>query len=129
MFHGEEVDLVEFVGANPERFVLKPNDEYGGKGVVIGWETSPDIWRATLIQALSDPFVVQERVKTIVRDFPSYIDGKLDIHPRFVDANPYVFYGKTVYGCLTRLSSLTLLNVTAGGGSVVPTFIIQKRDD
>jgi hypothetical protein len=39
-----------------------------------------------------------------------------------------VFNGKTVYGCLTRLSSLALLNVTAGGGSVVPTFVIHKKD-
>jgi len=31
-------------------------------------------------------------------------------------------------GCLTRLSTAALLNVTAGGGSTVPTFIVEKRE-
>lgn len=37
---GQDVDLLPFVQANRERLVLKPNDEYGGKGVVLGWDTS-----------------------------------------------------------------------------------------
>ena len=30
-------------------------------------------------------------------------------------------------GCLTRLSTAALLNVTAGGGSTVPTFVVEPR--
>ncbi|MBK8032423.1 MAG: hypothetical protein IPK17_23675 [Chloroflexi bacterium] len=127
MYQGEQVDLLPFLVQNRERFVLKPNDEYGGKGVVLGWETPSEVWEQELKHALSAPFVVQERVNTIVRDFPALVNGKLDISPRYVDANPYAFNGRTVYGCLTRLSSLSLLNVTAGGGSVVPTFLLYKK--
>jgi hypothetical protein len=29
---------------------------------------------------------------------------------------------------LCRLSTAALLNVTAGGGSTVPTFVIEKRN-
>jgi hypothetical protein len=32
-----------------------------------------------------------------------------------------------VDGCLTRLSTEPLLNVTAGGGSTVPTFTMAQR--
>lgn len=127
LYHGQEVDLVPFITDNRERFVLKPNDEYGGKGVVIGWEASSEDWNETLKQALNNSYVVQERVTVIYKDFPAFIDGKLNISARFVDANPYVFDGHTVHGCLTRLSSVALLNVTAGGGSVVPTFLLQRR--
>jgi uncharacterized circularly permuted ATP-grasp superfamily protein len=127
LYRGQEVDLLSFVAENRDRFVLKPNDEYGGKGVVIGWEASAEDWNETLKQALTDSYVVQEKVTVIYKDFPSYIDGKLDISSRFVDANPYVFDGHTVHGCLTRLSSVALLNVTAGGGSVVPTYLLQQR--
>ena len=35
--------------------------------------------------------------------------------------------GESVDGCLTRLSTDALLNVTAGGGSTVPTFVVEKR--
>jgi hypothetical protein len=30
-------------------------------------------------------------------------------------------------GCLTRISTEALLNVTAGGGSTVPTFVVEER--
>jgi hypothetical protein len=126
-YAGQEIDLLAFISAHRERFVLKPNDEYGGKGVVIGWECSDEEWSKALHESLTTPFVVQERVDSVRRLFPAWIDGKVIISDRFVDADPYVFYGSKVHGCLTRLSSETLLNVTAGGGSVVPSFVIEKR--
>lgn len=125
VYDGGEVDLVPFIADNRDKLVLKPNDEYGGSGVVIGWETSAEDWAATLKRALDVPFVVQERVHSVQRDFPMLIDDTLDISPRFVDADPYVFYGETISSCLTRLSSAALLNVTAGSGSVVPMFVIE----
>ncbi len=127
LYRGQPVDLLPFLVDNRDQFVLKPNDEYGGAGVVLGWEASAEQWDETLRKALTTPHVVQERVEPISRDFPAVIEGRLDIRPRFIDANPYVFYGHTVHGCLTRLSSIALLNVTAGGGSVVPTFLLQQR--
>lgn len=127
VYHGKSVDLLEFITDRRDQFVIKPNDEYGGKGVVLGWECTLDEWNEALGYAATTPYVVQERVSSITRDFPSLVDGKLDISPRYVDADPYVFYGRTVYGCMTRLSSVSLLNVTAGGGSVVPTFLLARR--
>lgn len=126
-YNGQKIDLTEFILANKDKLVLKPNDEYGGKGVVIGWEASDEGWEAALKQALITPHVVQERVQIVTRKFPMWLNGELDISPRFIDADPYVFYGEEVYGCLTRLSPVSLLNVTAGGGSVVPTVIVEKK--
>jgi uncharacterized circularly permuted ATP-grasp superfamily protein len=128
VYQGKEVDLLPFVSEHRDQFVVKPNDEYGGKGVVLGWEASQEEWDASLQLGLSESLVIQERVDPIYTDFPAWIDNRLNISERFVDANPYVFYGQTVHGCLTRLSSVALLNVTAGGGSVVPTFLLQKKD-
>jgi uncharacterized circularly permuted ATP-grasp superfamily protein len=129
LFHGQEIDLLPFIRENRNRMVLKPNDEYGGKGVLMGWHTTDEEWDATLRTALTTPYVVQESVKVVYRDFPAILpDGSLDISARFVDADPYVFYGETVGGCLTRLSSEALLNVTAGGGSVVPMFVLEEKN-
>lgn len=128
-YNGQEVDLLPFIVGNRDRLVLKPNDEYGGKGVVIGWESTAEQWIAALHNALVNPYVVQEKVHPVIRNFPMLLDdGTLDISPRFVDADPFVFYGQTVGGCLTRLSSVALLNVTAGGGSVVPMFVLEKKE-
>jgi uncharacterized circularly permuted ATP-grasp superfamily protein len=127
LFHDQAIDLMPFIAENRDRLVLKPNDEYGGKGVVIGWEATDDQWQAAMRSALSHPYVAQERVDASYEDFPSVVEGRLDISPRLVDTDPYIFQGRAVSGSLTRLSSVALLNVTAGGGSVAPVFIVHKR--
>lgn len=126
LYEGKEVDLVPFLQRNRERFVLKPNDEYGGSGVMLGWECSDEVWEDALQTALSRPFVAQEKVTIVERPFPMWLNGSVDISPRFVDADPYCFNGVSVEGCMTRVSSLSLLNVTAGGGSIVPTMILSN---
>jgi len=125
-YQGHEVDLLKFIRDEQDRLLLKPNDEYGGKGITIGWETRPDDWDRAIEAALESPFVVQERVHIAYEDYPSYVDGKLHIGRRLVDTDPYLF-GTDVQGCMTRLSTVTLLNVTAGGGSTAPTFLIEAK--
>ena len=44
-----------------------------------------------------------------------------------LDTNPYVAFGAYMHGCLTRISTDPLVNVTAGGGSTVPTFLVEPR--
>ncbi|MFV9506406.1 MAG: hypothetical protein AB4911_17785 [Oscillochloridaceae bacterium umkhey_bin13] len=123
-YQGEPIDLLAFAAANQDRLLLKPNDEYGGKGITIGWETDEISWRAALATALETPFVVQEKVQIAYEPYPSMVDGKLVISERLVDSDPFLF-GSQVDGSLCRLSTVTLLNVTAGGGSTVPVFVIE----
>ena len=56
--------------ANRDRLVLKPNDEYGGKGVTIGWEASESEWDAALAEGLRASYVVQEKVELARQSFP-----------------------------------------------------------
>jgi hypothetical protein len=70
---------------------------------------------------------VQERVKLPSEPYPSLVDGQVRIFDRMLDTNPFVFYGAYVDGCLTRLSTVALLNVTAGGGSSAPTMLVEPR--
>ena len=77
--------------------------------------------------ALTTPYVVQERIPIPEEPYPSMVDGRLQIYDRMLDTAPFVFYGDYVDGCLTRLSNDPLLNVSAGGGSSVPTFVVEKR--
>ena len=122
-----KIDLLPYIAEHRDQLVLKPNDEYGGKGVIIGWESSADEWQAAIKDALNEPSVVQRKVKIAYEDFPAYINGQLDISQRLVDLDPYLFNGNTCHGLLTRLSGSTLLNVTAGTGSITPTFIVERK--
>ena len=59
--------------------------------------------------------------------YPSLVEGTLRFDDRMLDTAPFVAHGESVDGCLTRLSTAALLNVTAGGGSTVPTFVVEPR--
>ena len=121
------IDLVEWTRANSQKLVLKPNDDYGGHGIVIGWLASASEWDAGIETALKDgDYLVQERVSTAKETFPMMFDdaGKWGFVEQLVDLDPLLFNG-VVGSAFTRLSTNELANVTAGGG-MVPTFIISE---
>ena len=124
---GEDIDLLPFIADHKDQLVLKPNDEYGGKGIVLGWEVDDAAWQASVRTALSEPYIVQQRIPLPKEDYPSFVDGKVLFIERMVDTAPYVAYGDHVDGVLSRLGTASLLNVTAGGGSQTPTFIAERR--
>ncbi len=124
----EEVDLVSWTRANSSKLVLKPNDDYGGHGIYIGWNSSEAEWDEAIKTALADgDYLVQERVKTAKEMFPMMFDdqGKWGMVEQLVDLDPLLFNG-VVGAAFTRLSSSELANVSSGGG-MVPTFVIAEK--
>jgi hypothetical protein len=124
---GQDVDLLTYIADHRDRLVLKPNDEYGGKGIILGWEVDDATWAASIKTALAEPHIAQQRIALPTEPYPSMIGDKVVFADRMVDTAPYVAYGDHVDGCLTRLATASLLNVTAGGGSQTPTFIAERR--
>lgn len=125
---GESIDLVEWTRSNSHKLVLKPNDDYGGNGIYIGWNSTETEWDDAIAIALKDgDYLVQERVKTAKETFPMFIDdeGNWEMTEQLVDLDPLLFMGK-VGAAFTRLSSTELANVSSGGG-MVPTFIISDK--
>jgi len=126
-YKGGEVELLEFVRLNSNRLVLKPNDDYGGHGITIGWNANETEWSEALSKAVANgDYLVQERVPTARETFPALTaDGKMQFAEQLVDLDPLLFNGK-VGSAFTRLSSTELANVSSGGG-MVPTYIISKK--
>jgi hypothetical protein len=124
---GETVDLVEFISANSRRLVLKPNDDYGGHGIYIGWSNDQIAWDEALRSALANgDYLVQERVPTARETFPALAeDGSVFFAEQLVDLDPLLFHGK-VGSAFTRLSFTELANVSSGGG-MVPTYVIGEK--
>ena len=125
---GRTIDLIPFIAGNKDRLVLKPNDDYGGAGVVLGWEVDATQWGVELTKAIGQPYIVQQRIGLPSELFPSLVDGAVVLADRIVDTAPFCFDGAFVEGCLTRVSTATLVNVTAGGGSTIPTLLVEPRD-
>ena len=126
-WRGAAVDLVRLILDLREWLVLKPNDDYGGKGITLGWTVDNAAWEQAVKTALASPYIVQERVEVPSEAYPSWVDGRLELIDRQFDTAPFVTNGEYMEGLLTRLSTAVLLNVTAGGGSTVPTFLVSER--
>ena len=131
---GQPVDLAPHLRAHRDQFVIKPNDEYGGTGVTLGWETSEADWDAAIARAIAERdrgWVAQRRIAVRREMFP-VCDGsatasaeRMTQRDMLVDFAPYIFGGRLA-GYLTRLSASGLANVTSGGGQV-PAFVVQSR--
>jgi len=135
MVDGASVDLIPLLRTQREEFVIKPNDEYGGTGVTLGWETSESDWDAAIARAIGGQdggWVAQRRIAVRREMFPvceadsaEASAGRVVRRDMLVDFAPYIFRGKLA-GFLTRLSSSGLANVTSGGGQV-PAFVVRSR--
>ncbi len=123
-YRGRPIDLFDFAAANREKLVLKPNSDYGGKGVVLGWEGDEARWQQALYDAIDGSFVLQERVEVLSQSFPTLAGNGIAYEDRYVDFDPYTWGGEDVVGAGVRLSASALLNVTAGGGSATPLLIL-----
>jgi hypothetical protein len=123
----QEVDLLDFIRGHKDQLVLKPIREYGGTGVLLGWEVEPETWEAGLATAMRTPYIVQKRVPIPQAQFPVYEEGTLRFVPRMMDIDPYVWRGQKVAHAGVRLAASSLLNVSAGGGSAVPLFLVERK--
>ena len=124
-YQDRTIDLVPFLAAHRDRFVLKPADEYGASGVVLGWQGDDAAWAAALDRALARPYVVQERVAIDSQLFPAMIEGELQVHRRHFTLDPFVWNDTEVHGAHVRLSRSEILNLSAGEGSITPMMILD----
>jgi hypothetical protein len=134
--HRGTIDLLDYAREYRDALVLKPNDEYGGTGVTLGWETSVGDWDAALQKAVVESapaeaadrsWVLQRRIPIRREHFLAVSGPPHTVGPRdmLVDFAPYLFRGRQV-GCLTRLSGSGLANVTSGGGQAA-AFVVRAR--
>ena len=107
--------------ANIDKLVIKPTNESGGYGILLGPRASKDelaqyrdLIRANPRNYIAQPMLSLSRVPTIVDD---HLEG------RHVDLRPYILYGEEIYvlpGGLTRVAlkkGSLVVNSSQGGGS------------
>jgi uncharacterized circularly permuted ATP-grasp superfamily protein len=111
----------EHVLANIDQLVIKPANESGGYGILLGPRASQtererykDLIQSNPRNYIAQPMLALSRVPTIVED---HFEG------RHVDLRPYILYGKEIFvlpGGLTRVAlrkGSLVVNSSQGGGS------------
>ena len=117
--------------ANMKKFVIKPANEAGGYGVVIGPKASAAELEKTARAVRADPrgFVAQPLVA--LSTCPTVCRGG-ELQPRHVDLRPFTLQAEKVYstpGGLTRVARKRgsfIVNSSQGGGSK-DTWIVERH--
>lgn len=123
-FEGVERELLELIVAERERFVIKPNDDYGGSGVVLGADVSYEEWQMKIADAMNKHYVVQERAPVEHVTLPAFAE-RIELTDFLIDFDPFLFANK-VEGGIVRLSQTSLSNVSAGAG-VTALLVVEER--
>jgi uncharacterized circularly permuted ATP-grasp superfamily protein len=111
----------EHVLVNIDKLVVKPTNESGGYGILLGPNASAaelqkyrELIRANPRNYVAQPMLALSRVPTVVQD---RLEG------RHVDLRPYILFGEDIYvlpGGLTRVAlkeGSLVVNSSQGGGS------------
>lgn len=123
-FAGQEIELLEHLRRHRSRFVLKPNDDYGGRGIFFGNRMNESEWDDALQQSLGGDYVAQTRLDLRTEEFPIFNQSDWALQPMYVDTNPFIFRGK-VDGAMVRLSNSPIVNVSSGGGET-GFFVLEE---
>ncbi len=124
-YQGQEYDLLELLRRERARFILKPNDDYGGRGLIFGKSATVAEWDEALERALRGDYVAQEALVLQTEEFPIFDEQTWRLQPMFVDTNPFLFRGE-VEGAMVRLSASPIVNVTSGGGET-GFFVLEEE--
>jgi uncharacterized circularly permuted ATP-grasp superfamily protein len=124
-------DQRDHVLANLDKLVVKPANESGGYGMLIGPRASPEERAkfAELIRANPRNYMAQPTLA--ISTAPTLVDDKLS--PRHLDLRPFVLQSDKLYattGGLTRVAlreGSLVVNSSQGGGSK-DTWIVNTRD-
>ncbi|MBN1355004.1 hypothetical protein JXA40_01925 [bacterium] len=126
-YHETEIDMIPFVRRNKDRFVLKPNDGYGGFGVMVGRSARSSDWESLIDKSMNEGIVytVQDLVEIPREDFPIVRDGRFEgFEPKNVNLNLWSHDGEFA-GAFVRAATGSIINVHQGGG-MVPVFFVSK---
>jgi len=128
-FHGLNVDLKQLLLLNKDKFVLKPNEGYGGFGIALGIDCDQKKWAESVEKAFTPgaDYAVQEFVNIPKDRFPTIEDGQLKSwDARNTNIN-YWSHGGEFAGAFLRASFTNLVNVHQGGGLVPVIFVSPKK--
>jgi uncharacterized circularly permuted ATP-grasp superfamily protein len=115
--------------ANLDKLVIKPANESGGYGMLIGPAASKSERAEFAERIKQDPrnYIAQPLIK--LSTVPTIVDDHVE--PRHVDLRPFILQGEKLYvtaGGLTRVAlrrGSTVVNSSQGGGSK-DTWVLES---
>ncbi len=123
-----EKDQRDYVLDNLDKMVVKPANESGGYGMLIGPQASKKERDKFARQIRANPRNYMAQPMLILSTAPTLVGN--DVEPRHLDLRPFILSGKDTYvttGGLTRVAmrkGSTVVNSSQGGGSK-DTWVVE----
>jgi uncharacterized circularly permuted ATP-grasp superfamily protein len=120
---------LEYVLANLHKLVVKPANESGGYGMLVGSHSSRKEREEFALRVKAQPRNYIAQPVLTLSTVPTLVEGKLE--PRHVDLRPFILQGETTTvtaGGLTRVAlrrGSLVVNSSQGGGSK-DTWIVES---
>ncbi len=114
---------LDYVVEMRHKYILKPIDHYGSKGVIAGCEHSAKAWRDIIEKSLDKPCILQEYCPEALTENIDLINGDLIVDSYRNITGIYVYNGK-FYGVYSRVGKNAVLS---GIHNVytLPTFLVK----
>ena len=126
---GTDISLHQYLIRNKETMVIKPTGGAGGQDVFVGKFTEKDKWEAVVDNCMGCSWwIAQKAFEVPEYDFLTLHEGKVIREKKNLNLNPYVFNGKYT-GMLGRASRSKVVNVSSGGGGLIPIFPLKPGVD
>lgn len=118
--------LVERAERERESLVLKPADQYAGRGVRLGALTAPAEWRRAVVQAADGRHVLQERIPAPLADVFAGAPSP-GARPLHLSLGHFVFGGRLI-GFLARASRDLVLSAETDE-KLLPALLAHSRPE
>jgi hypothetical protein len=116
------VDLLDYISQNREPLVLLPNEDTPQERAYIGAEMTQTAWERALRAAQRSPYVVQERSRPALEQFPFFQYGEFKVAEAEVILQPQLLAGKLA-------GAAALLTKSSGGSpttlGLAPVLLLE----
>ncbi len=117
-------ELFDDVMNNKNKWIIKPEDSYGSKGVLAGEECSDEVWRETVLENMNEGYILQEFVEPYrLRN----IDLQAESTKWITTSNltGLFVYGGKFKGCYSRVSFDKMISTQYNEMSL-PTMVVEE---
>lgn len=109
---------------NKNKWIIKPIDSYGSKGVYSGLDFTQSTWKEIIENAITKDYYVQSYCNPYKSLLPVFRKGELSFEEFNNITGVYVYNGK-MEGILSRVGQKAVIS-GINNGYTLPTFIVDK---
>jgi hypothetical protein len=122
-YRGERIPMRELARLHKDNFVIKPSNQYEGRGVKLGKVTGQEEWEGYIRHALEGNYILQELIPLPTMPVGIWRDG-MEASPRFIHVGEYVFGGRFC-GLYCRAADVPVIDRNSKE-RMLPCMVLKK---